>query len=78
MVFFRYDLFTEMVMIGQMLNYREFYRSKILELLMLWQDSTGCYNDDTLTPPDLKNQTNYIGRKLLADEIIDGRSYLNC
>jgi len=67
----RYDLFTEMVMIGQMLNYREFYRSKILELLMLWQDSTGCYNDDTLTPPDLKNQTNYIGRKLFADEIID-------
>jgi hypothetical protein len=72
MVSFRYDLFTEMVMIGQMMNYKEFYRSKIVELLVLWQDTTGCYNDESETSTDLKNQTNHIGRKLFADEIVDG------
>ncbi|KAL5257501.1 hypothetical protein ACHWQZ_G012446 [Mnemiopsis leidyi] len=69
----RYDLFTEMVMIGQMLNYKEFYRPKVTELIILWQDTTGCYNDESYAPPDVKNQTNFIGRKLFADEIVDGK-----
>ena len=60
-------------MVGQMLNYREFYRSKIIDLLILWQDTTGCYNDESETPPDLMNQTTQIGRRLFADEIVDGR-----
>ena len=60
-------------MIGQMLNYKEFYRPKVIELMMLWQDTTGCYNDDSDVHPDLKNQTNFIGRKLFADEIVDGK-----
>ena len=60
-------------MIGQMLNYKEFYRPKVTELIILWQDTTGCYNDESYAPPDVKNQTNFIGRKLFADEIVDGK-----
>ena len=66
-----YDLFLEMVMIGQMLNYVEFYHPRITQLLLLWHDSTGCYNEESQTPDTIKTQTNRIGRRLFAEEIVD-------
>ena len=57
---FRYDLFAEMVMIGQMLNYQEFYQRDIVDLMLLWQDTTGCYNDESLATDAVNNITKYV------------------
>ena len=65
-------MFAEMVMVGQMLNYQDFFDSRIVELLHLWQDTTGCYNDETFTSKRVLNETNILRRKLFADELVDG------
>lgn len=60
-------------MIGQMLNYREFYDNYLIELLLLWQDTTGCYTDESAVTDELKQYSQFVGRKLFADEIVDGK-----
>jgi len=67
-----FDLFSEMVMVGQMLNYDHFYSDTITELLLLWQHPSGCYVDEDMLPSEVLDKTDIVGRKLLADEIIDG------
>lgn len=67
----RFDLFAEMVMVGQMLNYQDFFDPRIVELLHLWQDTTGCYNDESFTSKRVQNETNILRRKLFADELVD-------
>lgn len=67
-----FDLFSEMVMVGQMLNYDHFYSAPITELLLLWQHPSGCYVDEDMLPNEVLDKTDIVGRKLLADEIIDG------
>ena len=60
-------------MVGQLFNFEEFYDPSIRELVLLWRDSTGCYNDEETASENMQLQTNHIGRKLFADELVDGK-----
>lgn len=54
---FSFDLFSEMVMVGQMLNYDHFYSAPITELLLLWQHPSGCYVDEDMLPNEVLDKT---------------------
>lgn len=56
-LYFSFDLFSEMVMVGQMLNYDHFYSATITELLLLWQHPSGCYVDEDMLPNEVLDKT---------------------
>ena len=60
-------------MIGMMLNYREFYSPALLQPVFLWQDYTGCFTEESMQPQHVKTTSKQLGRRLMSDEIVDGK-----